>query len=206
MRKIAIVLAVASFSSVAWGQAGELWFNYGESVLSQSGLGTDLAFSGSSNDIHLTDGYRFSFRFGFNSGDHLGYEVQYAFNHMNLSFNPAAATAAQLPVGTELGMHMHQGGANVLYYMFTTDKAKIRPFVTGGVQFDNFVPPGGQSYSGSTKFGANFGGGVKVHVKGMWAIRFDAREYVTPKPSFGFLLNSGSLWQTELSAGVGIGF
>jgi len=101
---------------------------------------------------------------------------------------------------------MHQGGANVLYYMFTTDKTKIRPFVTGGVQFDNFVPPGGQSYNGSTKFGANFGAGIKVHIKGMWAARVDAREYVTPKPSFGFALNSGALWQTEISAGVGIGF
>jgi hypothetical protein len=198
MKKLAIVIALASFSSLAFGQAGELWFNFGESILSHSGLGTDAAFGGTPNDVQLTDGYRFGFRFGFNSGDHLGYEVQYAFNHMDLKFNNEG--------GQELGMHMHQGGANVLYYMFTSDKAKVRPFVTGGLQFDNFVPPGGQSYNGSTKFGGNFGAGVKVHVKGMWAVRFDAREYVTPKPSFGFALNSGALWQTELSAGVGIGF
>jgi hypothetical protein len=198
MKKLAIVLALASFSSMAWGQAGELWFSAGESILSSSGLGTDKAFGGNSNDVQLANGYRFGFRFGFNAGDHLGYEVQYAFNHTQLKFNDQG--------GAELPMHMHQGGANVLYYMFTTDKTKVRPFVTGGLQFDNFVPPGGQSYNGSTKFGANFGAGVKVHVKGMWAVRFDAREYVTPKPSFGFALNSGSLWQTEISAGVGIGF
>ena len=205
MKKLAIVLALTSFSGLAFGQAGELWFSYGESIMEHSGLGTNLIFDGTPNDVKLSDGYRFSFRFGFNSGDHLGYEIQYAFNHMNLDFSPAAAASIGLPSGG-LGMHMHQGGANVLYYMFTTDKTRIRPFVTGGVQFDNFVPPGGQSYNGSTKFGANFGAGVKFHIKGMWAGRLDAREYVTPKPSFGFALNSGALWQTEISAGVGIGF
>jgi hypothetical protein len=101
---------------------------------------------------------------------------------------------------------MHQGNFNALYYPFTGTDAKMRPFLTAGVQFDNFVPPGGSSYNGSTKFGANFGAGVKVHIHGIWAARLDAREYVTPKPSFGFFNNSGALWQTEISAGVGVGF
>lgn len=216
MRKLAIILALTAFSGAAWGQAGEVWFNFGESLFQNSGLGTDLAFSGTSNDIKLDDSYRFGFRFGFNVGDHYGAEVGYAFNHTFLDFNPAAAAA--IGVGTSvttigapsssasLAMHMHQGTFNGLYYPFTKDKSRVRPFVTAGVQFDNFVPPGGSSYSGSTKFGANFGGGVKIHLKGIWAMRLDAREYVTPKPSFGFALNSGALWQTELSAGVGIGF
>lgn len=216
MRKFAIILALGAFSSAAWGQAGEIWFNFGESLLQNSGLGTDLAFSNSSNDIKLDNGYRFGFRFNFNVGDHYGAEVGYAFNHTALDFNPAAAAAIGVgpgvaPVGsssgsTSLSMHMHQGTFDGLYYPFTTDKAKVRPFLVGGVQFDNFVPPGGASYNGSTKFGLNFGGGVKVHVKGMWAVRLDAREYFTGKPSFGFANNSGLLWQTEVSAGVGIGF
>jgi hypothetical protein len=216
MRKFAIILALGAFSSAAWGQAGEIWFNFGESLLQNSGLGTDLAFNGTSNDIKLDNGYRFGFRFNFNVGDHYGAEVGYAFNHSALDFNAAAASAILSGTGistvgsaatpVSLSMHMHQGTFDGLYYPFTTDKAKVRPFLVAGVQFDNFVPPGASSYSGSTKFGANFGGGVKVHVKGMWAIRFDAREYVTPKPSFGFALNSGALWQTELSAGIGIGF
>ena len=45
----------------------------------------------------------------------------------------------------------------------------IRPesghLLTAGFGFDNFVPPGGQSYSGETKIAANFGGGVKMHVE-----------------------------------------
>lgn len=215
MRKLAIILALAAFSGAAWGQAGEIWVSGGLSAFQDSGLGTDLAFSGTSNDIKLDSGYRIGFRFNFNVGDHYGAEVGYAFNHTDLNFNSAAGAAIGAGTGTttvgsstaiSLPMHMHQGTFNALYYPFTTDRAKVRPFVTAGVEFDNFVPPGGQSYSGSTKFGANFGGGVKVHIKGIWAARLDVREYVTPKPSFGFGLNSGALWQTEISAGVGIGF
>ena len=185
-----------AFSGTAYGQAGELWFNYGESILSNNGIGTASAFGGTPNDVKLDDGYRFSFRFGFNVGDHLGYEVQYAFNHTQLDQG-----------GQKSAMHFHQGGVNALYYL-TSDKIKVRPFATGGIQFDDFVPPGGGiNYGSQNKFGANFGGGVKVHVKGMWAVRFDVREYVTGKPDFGILAGaSGALWQTEVSGGVGIGF
>ena len=182
---------------MAWGQAGELWFNYGESLLSNNGIGTGAAFGGGANDVKLEDGYRFSFRFGFNLGDHYGAEVQYAYNHTELN----------LGGGSKLGMHFHQPGFSGLYYL-TPDKSRIRPFATAGVIFDNFVPPGGSiNYGGQNKIGASFGGGVKVHVKGMWAVRFDVREYVSGKPDFNtFALASGALWQTEVSGGIGIGF
>ena len=211
MKKLAVVLAMACFSGMAWGQAGELWFNFGESILSNAGIGTTApsvfgTSEGTPNDITLSNGYRFSFRFNFNVGDHYGAEVGYAFNHMDMNFNSAAAAGLQSSTPLQLAMHMHQGTFNALYYPFTADKSRVRPFVTAGVQFDNFVPPGGQSFSGSTKFGANFGGGVKVHIHGIWAARLDVREYVMPKPNFGFSLTSGALWQTEVSAGVGIGF
>jgi outer membrane protein W len=216
MRKFAIILALGAFSSAAWGQAGELWVSGGASLLQNSGLGTDLAFSNSSNDIKLDDGWRIGVRFNFNVGDHYGAEVGYAWNRTYLNFDAAAGSAigvgtstttiGSTATATSLAMHMHQGTFDALYYPFTTDKAKVRPFVVAGVQFDNFVPPGGSSYNGSTKFGLNFGGGVKVHIKGMWALRLDAREYFSGKPSFGFANNSGLLWQTEVSAGVGIGF
>jgi len=206
MRKLAIVVALTAFSGMAWGQAGELWVSGGFSTFQSSGLGTDQAFAGTSNDIKLDNGYRIGFRFNFNVGDHYGAEVGYAFNHTDLDFNAAAASQLGSSTPVSLGMHMHQGTFDAVYYPLTTDKARIRPFLVGGVQFDNFVPPGGQSFNGSTKFGLNFGGGVKFHIKGLFAGRLDAREYFTGKPSFGFALNSGLLWQTEISAGVGIGF
>jgi len=193
MRYLPAIFAIA-FSGMAFGQAGELWFNYGESLLSNADLGSNVAF-GTGPVYKLDDGYRFSFRFGFNQGDHFGHEIQYAFNHTQLDVS-----------GSKSAMHFHQGGYNFLYYLLS-DKSKVRPFGTAGVMFDDFVPPGGAiNYGSQNKFGANFGGGVKVHVKGMWALRFDVREYVSGKPDFGVFNNSGSLWQTEVSGGIGIGF
>ena len=199
MTKLMVVLALA-FSGAASAQTGELWFNFGESLLSDSGIGTPNLFGGTPTDIQLTDGFRFSFRFGFNQGDHFGHEVQYAYNRTQFQDN------LNNPV-TKQGMAIHQGGYNFLYYLLS-DKSKIRPFGTAGVHFDDFVPPGNSvgSGGGSNKFGVNFGGGVKFHIKGIWAARFDVREYITGKPSFGFLMNSGALKQTEVSAGVGVGF
>ncbi len=198
MIRLAVVLALV-FSGSAWAQTGELWVNFGESLLSNSGIGTTQIFGGKPNDVQLDDGFRFGFRFGFNQGDHFGHEIGYAYNRTQLQFN--------VPTVTKQGMAFHQSGYNFLYYL-TSDKSKFRPFGTAGVHFDNFVPPGNSlsSGGGSTKIGANFGGGVKIHLKGIWAMRLDVREYFTPKPSFGLLMNSGTLKQTEISAGVGVGF
>jgi hypothetical protein len=202
MNRFVAVLALAfsgTVSSPLWAQTGEFWFSYGRSLLSNNGIGTDQAFSGTANDVQLDDGYRFSLRFGFNQGSHFGHEIGYAFNHTQLQFND------QNPVVKE-AMHFHQSGYNFLYYL-TSDKLRVRPFATAGVHFDDFVPPGGAiNYGSSNKFGANFGGGIKFHIKGMFAGRVDVREYVNGKPGFGLGLTSGPLWQTEVSAGVGVGF
>jgi hypothetical protein len=213
MNKLVAVLAL-SFAGAAWGQTGELWFNFGESLLSSNTIGQipPECFSCNAVPVSLGNGYRFGFRFGFNQGDRFGHEVQYAFNRTY--FNEGSATIPSgLGTGTttqsssSTAMHFHQGGYNFLYY-FVTDKQRIRPFATAGVMFDNFVPPGGSiNYGGQTKFGMNFGAGVKFHIHGMFAGRLDAREYFSGKPGFGVLTGtSGLLWQTELSAGVGIGF
>jgi opacity protein-like surface antigen len=199
MKKLAVVLALG-FAGAAFGQTGELWFNYGWSIMSNNGIGSELAYGGHPNDVKLDDGYRFSFRFGFNQGDHFGHEIQYAFNHTQFDLTAIG--------GTKEAMHFHQGGYNFLYYVFTNDKARIRPFVTAGVGFNDFVPPGGGiNYGSQDKFGFNGGAGVKFHIKGIWAGRVDFREYTMPKPDFNTLvLTSGWLRQTEVSAGVGVGF
>ena len=214
MKKLSLLLPLA-FAGAAWGQTGELWFSFGESLLSNSGIGT-LQLVGTPNDVKLDDGYRFGLRFGFNQGSHFGHEIQYAFNHTQFDQGSSATISSgtsTVHIGTttttpaKQAMHFHQGGYNFLYYALS-DKFKVRPFGTAGVQFSDFVPPGGGiNYGSQNKFGANFGAGVKIHVKGMWAVRFDVREYVSGKPNFNELgLTSGALWQTEVSAGVGIGF
>lgn len=165
-------------------------------MLSNTGLGT-LSTTGTKNDFKLDNGFKFAFRFGFNVGDYTGHEMQYAYSRTHL-------ISGGVDTG---GMAIHQGGYNFLLYALKNG-SRVRPFGTGGVHFANYVPPGASaSYGqGSTKFGVNYGGGVKVRVTDTIGVRFDVRRYETPKPDFGLLLRSGWLHQTEVSAGVGFLF
>jgi len=180
---------------------GEVWFDAGESILSNNALGTTNAFSGSPNDFQLDNGFRFGFRGDFNTQGFFGHEVQYAYSRSALQQN-------QPTPATKSGMAIHEGGYNFLGYG-TKEGSRIRPFGTAGVQFENFVPPGSSAASGggNTKYGFNYGGGVKMRLTDKFALRFDLRQYVSGKP-FGssFLQQSGLLRQTEASAGFGFYF
>jgi hypothetical protein len=197
MRKLLLISAL-TFSSVAFGQAGGAWVSFGQSLLSNAGIGTDQIFGGTKNDVALTDGFRFGLRFGFNWKTHFGHEIQYAYNRTQLKFNDQG--------GASQGMAYHQGGYNFLYYI-NQDTARVRVFGTGGVHFDNFAPPGTSAIQGggSVKPGFNYGAGVKAKVHGIFSVRADVRQYLTGKP-FGLPMADGLLRQTEISAGFGIGF
>jgi opacity protein-like surface antigen len=204
--KTFLAVAVFGFSSSAFAQGGlEFWFNAGQSLVSNPGLGTVQActsdtlcqaIGATSKDLQLTDGFRFSLRGDFNTSDHLGYEVGYAYNRTQLQDNTVS------PV-TKTGMAYHQVMFNAMGYL-TPEASHIRPFVTGGVGFSNFVQPGASAGSGggSTKFGFNYGAGLKVRVHTNWGVRVDVRQVSTPKP-FGLPLASGWFRSTEVSVGVG---
>lgn len=212
MRSILAVFLLAG-SSTASAQSAELWFSAGESIMN-SGIGADPSvctttalcqqIGRTQDDIKLSNGFRFSFRITLNQGEHYGHEVQYAYNRTALNYS--ASDPATGGVAVKQGFAVHQFGYNFLYYA-TKDDAKIRPFVTGGVGGNNFVPPGQSASSGggNTKFGFNYGGGVKVKVFGPWALRVDFRQYTSPKP-FSLPDASGWLKQEEVSAGVGFVF
>ncbi len=125
MKTILAVFFLASAGS-AWAQSGELWFDAGASLLS-SGLG-----GATPNDFHFTDGFRFGFRFTFNTREYMGHEIQYAYSRTHLKSDSLAADFG--------GMAIHQGGYNFLLYARPMD-ARIRPFGTVGVEFANYVPP-----------------------------------------------------------------
>lgn len=197
MRKLVGLLAL-TFSGSCFAQTGDFWVSAGASLLQNSGLGTLSAFGGTKDDVKLDNGWRFGFRYDINWRDHAGFEVGYGYNRTHLK-----------ELGQDAGgMAIHQVTANAMYYPLTKDTARVRAFVTGGGGFDSFNPPGSgvSSGGGSTKGVLDFGGGVKAHVRGRWGVRFDVREYWSGKP-FGLpLAGSGGLWQTEVSAGVGIGY
>jgi len=195
-------LACAGAGS-AWGQLFEVWFNGGQSLLSNKGLGTvnvdanGVALPGASkNDVQLEDGFRFSFRMTLNNESHFGHEVQYAYNRTKL----------RQPGAPDQGMAIHQGGYNFLLYA-TNEGTRIRPFATGGVGFSNYVFPGASAASGGgyNKFGVNYGGGVKMRITSLFGARLDVRQYTTPKP-LDLPLKEGWLRQTEISAGFGVLF
>ena len=194
MKKLAVVLVLACAGS-AWGQSFEVWFNGGQSLMSNKGLGTVATVGGTKDDVTLEDGFRFSFRMTLNNDNRFGHEVQYAYSRTQLNI-----------LGSEQGMAIHEGGYNFLLYG-TKEGTRIRPFATGGIGFANFVPPGSSATSGggSNKFQLNYGGGVKVHVASIFGVRLDVRQYVSPKP-FALPLAQGWLRQTEVSAGFGVQF
>jgi len=196
--KTTLAVVLAAFGGSAWAQSAEFWFSGGQSLISGAGIGTDQPIGGTSKDVELTDGFRFALRGAFNTKPHSGFEVMYAYSRTQLKFNDAG--------GAEQGMAYHTVMLNYLLYA-TPEGSRIRPFGTGGVGFINYVPPGSSAASGggSTKLGFSYGGGVKVKVTGMWAVRFDVRQYATPKP-FDLALKSGWIRPTEVSAGVGIEF
>lgn len=207
MKTVLAVLLLAG-SGTVWAQSADVWFSAGESLISTY-LGADpsqcstsascQSIGNTGKDLQLTNGFRFAFRFGFNYKSHFGGEVGYAYNRTQLKYNDVQPAVEQ-------GMAIHQGTFNAMAYG-TREEARVRPFATAGVGFANYVPPGSSAASGggSTKFGFNYGAGVKVKLSGFWGLRFDLRQYVTPIP-FGLALSSGWVHQTEASAGVGVMF
>lgn len=186
---IAVTAPVASY-----GQVAEFWVGGGQSLISDGAIGSTTGTS--ANDVQLKDGFRINFRLALAMGSHFGHEIGYAYNRTQLRFNDQSPPVEQ-------GMAIHQGFYDFLAYA-TKEGTRVRPFAAGGVQFSNFVPPGSSATQGGgqTKFGINYGGGIKVRVASSWAVRLDFRQYNTGKP-FDLPLASGRLKQNEVSVGIG---
>jgi hypothetical protein len=146
--------------------------------------------------VSLADGWNFGFRMTINSDGFYGHEFGYAYNRTQLRFETA-------PV-QEQGMAIHQGFYHFLLYG-TREGSRVRPFVSGGGHFSNFVPPGASAQwgGGDNKFGVNYGGGVKVRLNPMWGIRLDVREFLTGKP-FDLPNASGNIRQLQITAGLSL--
>jgi hypothetical protein len=199
MKNLALLFLLTCSAPAAWAQYGEFWGSFGQNFLSNKGLGTLATIGGSKDDVRLSNGFRFGFRIAFNGDTLAGHEIQYAYNRTHLQIGTGTAATSQ-------GMAVHMAGYNYLLYA-NHEGNRMRPFATGGVGFANYVPPGSSASQGggSNKFGVNYGGGVKVRVAGPYAVRFDFRQYTTPKP-FSLPLAGGWIRFNEVSGGFGIVF
>lgn len=197
MKSIKLCVLALAVAASAGAQSAEFSVSGGQSRLSNADIGSGST-TGKSDDYELRNGFRLGFRMTLNNWRFFGHEVGYAYNRTQFRVNESGGY-------TEYGTAIHQGFYNFLVYG-TPDGTRVRPFLAGGGHFSNYVYPGYSvtSGGGSTKFGFNYGGGVKVKVSELFLIRFDVRQYQTGKP-FDFPLQSGLLRQTEVSMGFGIG-
>ena len=117
--RLTFALALIALSSTA--QVAEIGVHGGMSLLSNNELVPA---------VELGDGFRLGFQLTLNSFRFFGHEIGYAYNRTKLSLE-----------GQEYGMAIHQGGYNILAYALP-EGSPVRPFVTGGAHFNNYVPPG----------------------------------------------------------------
>jgi len=182
-------------AGLATAQVAEFSVSGGVSRFGNASLGNTVDQLGNPVAVTIDNGFRLTLRFTLNTYRFMGHGFGYAYNHSNLNI-----------AGVKSSMPIHQGFYDFLLYA-TPEGSRIRPFATGGVQFSSFVPPGASVYSGNevTKFGVNYGGGIKFKVTEVIGLRFDFREYNTGKP-FNLTSQNGRLNQLEASVGAAFMF
>ena len=194
MRTFIAVLAFLASLSVASAQVAEFSVSGGVSQFGDTTLLTNP-------QVTLGDGFRLGLRMTFNTGRFFGHEFGYGYSRTNVKIAG--------PEGGEIGMGVHGAFYDFLIYG-TPEGTRLRPFACGGAGFNSFFPPGASVYYGNqvTKFGFNYGGGVKAIVSGPWGLRFDIRQYASGKPDLFQTTEGPSGWmrQTEYTAGVSFNF
>jgi opacity protein-like surface antigen len=202
---VPVVLCVCSFAAL--GQSFEASASFGRSLF--PGNSKNLGADSTGNPYTMNDGFNMALRMTLNSWRFFGVEVGYGYNHTGIDV-PASTVPGTLPgqpstsvPAQTISVPIHQGFGDFLVYA-TPEGMRIRPFAAGGVHFSSFFPPGASAYYGNqeTKFGINYGAGLKVRLTEVWGIRFDARYYNNGKPFNGSFSNqSGRLNQLAVTAG-----
>ena len=211
LRLLCLFVANSLFSgTLLCAQSRDVWISGGASNFrfpythTNRNLGsTDV--SGNRDDIQLGNGWRIGFRLALNSSSSFGHEFQYSYSRPD--FIDKTGNALGNPGSGR--MEIHQAGYNFLYY-FSSREAAVRPLATVGVHFNDFVLPGSATigHDSDSKFGFNYGVGLKWRITPLLGLRGDLRGYETGKPDWGGALvnQSGLLHQIEASAGLGIYF
>jgi len=201
-------------SASAFAQSFEASAGGGRTIIpaKNADLGTYSA-DPASGTYRLKDGLRITLRMTLNQWRFFGHEFGYAYNHTSVEI-PATAAAASgggiTPVqpgtttpatgSSNLSVPAHQGFYDFLVYA-APEGFVVRPFAAGGVQFTAFSQPGSYYGNRETKYGINYGGGIKVKVKEPWGLRFDVRQYNMGKP-FQLPNASGRLLLWEFSGSI----
>lgn len=195
MRLWLVVFLLCACAAVCPAQVGEISLNFGWALMKDNILGIGADLSGTQYTIN--NGFNLAARMTLNTRRFAGHEFGYAYSRTKLGATGLSGTQE---------LSTHQGFYDFLLYALP-EGSRIRPFAAGGAQFTTFVPPGASAAygQGTTKYGGNFGAGVKVKINSLFLLRLDARDYVTGKP-FNLINQSGALHQIEVTAGLGLMF
>ncbi|MCY4596112.1 MAG: outer membrane beta-barrel protein [Bryobacterales bacterium] len=129
--------------------------------------------------VSISDGVRIGGRMAFNPRAFFGHEVSYAYQHGGLEIFEGSEGTNETITYVVRAHHMYY---NFVVHALPTGTT-VRPFATGGGGFSSFFPPGASTFSGGgdTKFGYNYGGGIKFNLF-KYGVRFDVRNHITGKP------------------------
>jgi opacity protein-like surface antigen len=204
---------VLACSTAAFAQSFEASVSGGQAVFPghSSNIGT-YSSDPNSGTYKLNDGFRIALRMTLNQWRFMGHEFGYAYNHTSVE-QPAisgiggggtvpvqpGSPSVNLPA-SNIGVPAHQGFYDFLLYA-APEGFRIRPFVTAGVQFTAFSQPGSYAGNRETKYGVNYGGGIKLKLKEPWGIRLDVRQYNMGKP-FNLANATGRLLMWEFAGGI----
>jgi hypothetical protein len=140
----------------------------------------------SSADASLSDGVAASIWLGNNTGDLLGGEFRYDYEHTNLTLGSAGTNVS-------FAAQTHAVHYDFLLH-FTPREAKVRPFVAAGGGFKLYRGTGQeQAYQPLSNLGLltktnqiegllSVGGGVKFALTNRLQFRVEAHDYLTPFP------------------------
>jgi opacity protein-like surface antigen len=146
--------------------------------------------------VTIKNGWNFGFRVTSVPEEKIGYEGGYSYNRTGFENSPLLETA----IGGRTGFAQHQGFGRAMLFPF---KGRVRPFVSGGLHFGNFVFPGSSASQGGgeNKWGINYGGGVRALVTERYSIRLDYQMFNTGKPFSQFFRGEGRLINSQITVG-----
>lgn len=200
MKSVLLCCAVGALLALpATPQSLELGISGGYGTPSDNTLSVaEYLDAAGQDEFSISNGVRIGGRMAFNSWRFIGHEVSYAYQHAGLDFlSDSSDGSSAADLGAVKVHHMYY---NLVAHALP-EGSPIRPFVTGGGGFSSFFLPGVSSFSGygNTKFGYNYGGGVKFNFF-LYGVRLDVRNHVTGKPFGQHLPNvTGTLNNLEFS-------
>jgi hypothetical protein len=193
-------------------QTYEISVSAGYPRLSSAPLGSLSQEGAKDNDTKLKGLQSYSARLTRNTRGYYGHELGFSYSRARLETTLRTTQGGKtVTTVAQDRIDIRQAHYNFLMY-FMPKGERWRPFMTGGGQVQEYGAPGIPEWGTgkSRRFGANYGGGIKLMLFKHALLRLDVREYIGGKPydlTFEDPMKTGGLYrQLEASFGISIAF